>query len=86
MTFRLPLALFVLAPALLIGSASVAPAQDVDALRRACAIDAMKHCPTVSPGEGRMAQCLIVNAGDVSPGCLKAMSDAVAAQIKKSGN
>jgi hypothetical protein len=67
-------------------SASAASAQDIDALRKACAVDAMKLCRSVQPGDGRMAQCLIVNAKDVSPGCLQAMSNAVAAQIKASGN
>jgi Cysteine rich repeat len=81
MTLRLPLAVFALAM-----SASVASAQNVDALRKACAVDALKLCPTVAPGEGRLAQCLIVNAKQVSPGCLQAMSDAVAAQIKATGN
>ena len=81
MTLRLPLALFVVAM-----SASAASAQNVDALRKACAVDAMRLCPTVAPGEGHMAQCLIVNAKQVSPSCLKAMSNAVASQIKASGN
>lgn len=81
MNLRLPLALFVLAM-----SASAVAAQDVDALRKACAVDAMKLCPGVQPGEGRMAQCLIVNAKQVSPSCLNAMSEAVAMQIKKSGS
>lgn len=86
MTLRLPLARLALVPGLLIGSAGAASAQDIDALRKACAVDALKLCGGVSPGEGRMAQCLIVNAKDVSPGCLQAMSNAVATQIKQSGN
>ena len=86
MSLRLPIALFAVAMSASTIPASTAFAQDVDALRKACAVDALKHCPTVAPGEGRMAQCLIVNAKDVSPGCLQAMSNAVAAQIRKSGN
>jgi orotidine-5'-phosphate decarboxylase len=81
MTLRLPLALFVLAL-----SASAAGAQNTDALRKACGADALRLCPTVRPGDGRMAQCLIINAKQVSDGCLHAMAGIVATQIKQSGN
>ena len=85
MALRLPLTLFVAAM-----SASIAPsaasAQDVDALKSACMTDVVKFCRGVSPGDGRMAQCLILNAKQVSPVCLQAMADTVATQIKNNGN
>jgi len=81
MRLHLPLALFAVAM-----SASAASAQNVDALKSACMTDVLKYCRGVQPGDGRMAQCLILNAKQVSPVCLQAMADVVATQIQQNGN
>jgi Cysteine rich repeat len=82
---RLPLSLLAV-----VMSAGIAPsmasAQDIDGLKSACMSDVVKYCRGVEPGEGRMAQCLILNAKQVSPVCLEAMADMVATQVKKNGN
>lgn len=48
----------------------------------ACERDAEKVCATVTPGEGRIAQCLIENKASVSPGC-RAEVAVFEARIKK---
>jgi Cysteine rich repeat len=40
-----------------------------------CRAEIQNHCANVEPGEGRIAQCLLDNASQLSPGCDQALTD-----------
>lgn len=71
---------------ILIGSAALAqsqPPQGYMGVRKACAADMQRLCPTVAPGHGAIAQCLKAHASEVSPGCHSAFEAARAARAER---
>lgn len=42
---------------------------DLLSLRQACGNDIKSLCPDMSPGDGRIMQCMMVHASSVSAGC-----------------
>jgi len=46
-----------------------ASAQDRRAARAACQADYQRHCPGVTPGQGRVVACLRSHIEQLSPAC-----------------
>ena len=83
--------LLVIVPVLATGAATIQPAAAqsdlarqakvkaenvVGQIREACAGDAKSFCGTVTPGDGRMALCLLAHEDKVSDQCVDAFFDA----------
>lgn len=52
-----------------ITAANAATANDRAAIRADCKNDAKKFCANVSPGQGRIRDCMQANLKDLSPAC-----------------
>jgi hypothetical protein len=59
--------------------ATPAAAQNLAALQKACMGDVRALCAGIQPGGGRIKDCLMAKADQVSPQCKSAMSEAAQA-------
>ena len=69
-TFMIRVTVFAIA---LTAVASAASAQG-NYPRNDCTDDAMKLCPTVKPGEGRVIACLVKDKSKLSAACIKLLT------------
>ncbi|MGJ4887759.1 hypothetical protein ACQR0Z_07635 [Bradyrhizobium sp. HKCCYLS3077] len=62
---------------------TAAQAQNTGAVRQACGSEVRTLCAGISPGGGRIKQCMIEKFDKLSDGCKTALKDAKAQQAGK---
>ncbi|CAL79279.1 hypothetical protein; putative signal peptide [Bradyrhizobium sp. ORS 278] len=69
----------------IIGPIATAHAEDMSAVRQACGAEVRTLCAGITPGGGRIKQCMVEKSDRLSDGCRSALKEANEVKAQQGG-